>query len=162
MPAPTPISAMAESHSPRCPMASLSRSVAVLGPCDSSSAMAVANESVRPLASTEDACSGAALHHAVGLNRDLGIGRRQVTPQDAVLLVARLLAGDLDVVGAHLLAEARDLVGAERIGARHDAAAVLHRHGYLRIRNGGTGAVLHEPEIGGTLVLARIIIVAKA
>src|SRR5262249_21861984 len=170
MPAPTPISAMAESHSPRCPMASLSRSAATLVPCDSSSASAVANESacpgkvgtgfprkdmrqrmnlarmlndpigmrasVRPLAITEDACSGAALHHAVGLDRDLGVGRRQVAPQDAVLLIAWLLAGDLDVVRADFLAKAWNLVGAERIGSRHHAAAVLHGHGHFRIWNG--------------------------
>src|SRR5215470_1025864 len=160
MPAPTPISAMAESHNPRCPIASLSRSAARLVPCDSS-AMAVANASVLPLVITEDARLGAALHQAVGLDRNFGIGRRQIAPQHAVLLVARLLAGDLDVVGADFLAEARDLVGAERIGARHHAAAVLHRHGHFRIRNGGAGAILHEAEIGWAFVLARVIVVAK-
>src|SRR6266545_3423661 len=162
MPAPTPISAMAESHSPRCPMASFSRSAAALVPCDSSSAITATKESVLPLAITKDGRSGAALHQAIGLDRDLGIRRRQVAPEHTVLPVARLLAGDLDIVGTDLLAEARDLVGAECIGARHDAAAILHRHCHFRVRNGCARAILHEAEIGGAFVLARIIIVAEA
>src|SRR3954453_15008891 len=162
MPAPTPISAMAESQSPRCPMASLSRSAAALVPCDSSSVIAAARESALPLVITSDAGSGAALHHAIGLDRDLGIGRRQVAPQNTVLLVARLLAGDLDIVRTDLLAEARILIGAKCVGARHHAAAVLHGYGHFRIRNGGAGAILHEAERGGPFILARIVVVAEA
>src|SRR5262249_34512121 len=106
--------------------------------------------------------SGAALHQAVSLDGDPGIRWRQVAPQHAGLLVALLLAGNLDVVGADFLAEAGNLVGAKRIGAGDHAAAVLHADGHLGVGHGGAGAVLHKAEIRRAFVLAGIVVVAEA
>src|SRR4030095_4213235 len=66
------------------------------------------------------------LQRALGLHRDLDGGvRRAHAPKRPQLLVALLVARDLDVLGVDVLAEAGDLVGAERVGAGDDATAVL-------------------------------------
>src|SRR5262249_45613723 len=73
-----------------------------------------ARNSARPQAG-----SGTALHGAFGFDRNLGVRRRQRTPQHPGLPVTLLLARNGDVVRADFLAEAGDLVGPERVGARH-------------------------------------------
>src|SRR5262245_5172889 len=161
MRAPRPTSAIEESHRPRWPMASLSRSAAKLALGNRASARPAIRALLRLLI-TGGVPSGAALHHAVGLDRDFGVGRWQVAPEYAGLPVALPLAGNLHVVGAHFLAEARNLVGAKRVSAGHHATAILYPHGHFDVRHGGAGGVLHEAEIGGTLVLAGVVVVAEA
>src|SRR5262249_14850712 len=63
-----------------------------------------------------------ALQRAFGLDRDLRISVRRRASDDAQLLVARLVAGHLDVLGIDLFAEAGHLVSAEKVGARDDTA----------------------------------------
>src|SRR3954471_1861763 len=104
----------------------------------------------------------AALHGAFGLDRDLRIRRRDVATQGPGLLVAFLVAGDLDVLRFDFLAEAGDLVGAERVGAGDDAAAVLHGHRDLGVRQRPAADIADEAEIGRALILAGIVIVAEA
>src|SRR5262249_13588442 len=105
--------------------------------------------------------SGAALHDAFGLDRNLRVRRRQPAAQRALLLEAFLLAGDLDVLRVDLLAEAGHLVGTERVRTSDHAAAVLYRHGHLSVRHGGAARVLDEAEIGRALVLAWIVVVPE-
>src|SRR5262249_3640464 len=75
---------------------------------------------------------------------------------------ARLVAGDLDVFGIDLLAESWNFVGAEKIGTRNDAAAILHTHGHLGIRDGGAARVPDETEIGRPFLFAIVVIIAEA
>src|SRR5262245_56021258 len=103
-----------------------------------------------------------ALQRAFGLDRDLRVGARRRSPDDAQLLVAWLVAGHLDVLGIDLFAEAGHLVSAEKVGARDDTAAILHRHGHLGVGNGGAVGVAHEAEIGRTFLLAVVVVVAEA
>src|SRR5262249_32539240 len=103
-----------------------------------------------------------ALQPAFGLDRDLRISARRRASDDAQLLVARLVAGHLDVLGIDLFAEAGHLVSAEKVGARDDTAAILHCHGHLGVGNSGAVGVPHEAEIGRTFLLAVVVIVAEA
>src|SRR5262245_1463389 len=101
------------------------------------------------------------LHRAFGLDRDLGIGVRRGAAQHPHLLVALLLAGDLDLFRIDLLAEAGNAVGAERVGAGDHAAAILDRHRHLGVGNGRAVGVLDEAEIGGAFVLMVVVVVAE-
>src|SRR5215468_9389072 len=103
-----------------------------------------------------------ALQRAFGLDRNFRVGARRRTSDDAQLLVTWLVARDFNVFGINLLAEARNLVGAEQVGARDNTAAVLHSHGHLGVGNGGAVRVPHEAEIGGSLLLAVVVVVAEA
>src|SRR6478609_4962118 len=102
------------------------------------------------------------LQRAFRLDRDLRIAARRGTSDDAQLLVARLVAGDLDVFGIDLLAEAWNFVGAEKVGARNDAAAIFYSHGHLGIGDGGAARVPDETEIGRPFLFAIIVIIAEA
>ena len=103
-----------------------------------------------------------ALQRAFGLNRNFRVGARRGTSDDAELLVAWLVARHLNVFGVNLLAEARNLVGAEQVGARDNAAAVLHAHGHLGVGDSGAIRVPHEAEIGRPLLLAVVVVIAEA
>src|SRR6516164_384434 len=103
-----------------------------------------------------------ALQRALGLNRNFRVGARRGTSDDAELLVAWLVARHFDVFGVNLLAEARNLVGAEQVGARDDAAAVLHAHGHLGVWDSGAVRVPHAAEIGRPFLLAVVVVIAEA
>jgi hypothetical protein len=104
-----------------------------------------------------------ALKRALGLDRDLHIrGRRTHAPEDPDLLVALLVARDLDILGIDLLAEAGDLVGAERVGARDHTAAVLDPHRHLGVGHGRTVGVLDEAEIGRPFLFAVVVVVPES
>src|SRR5262245_7397143 len=103
------------------------------------------------------------LQRALGLDRDLDGGvRRAHAPQSPQLLVALLVARDLDVLGVDVLAEAGDLVRAERVGAGDDATAVLDPHGHLGVRQRGAVGVLDEAEIGRPFLFAVVVVVSEA
>src|SRR5262245_2298431 len=103
------------------------------------------------------------LQRALGLDRDLDGGvRRAHAPQSPQLLVALLVARDLDVLGVDVLAEAGDLVGAERVGAGDDATAVLDPHGHLGIGQRGAVGVLDEAEISRPFLFAVVVVVPEA
>src|SRR5215467_9110117 len=103
-----------------------------------------------------------ALQRAFGLDRNFRIGARRRTSDDTELLVTWLVARDFNVFGINLLAEARNLVRAEQVGARDDAAAVLHAHGHLGVGNGGAARVPHEAEIGRPFLLAVVVVITEA
>src|SRR5436190_524896 len=104
----------------------------------------------------------AALQRAFRLDRDLRIAARRRTSDDAQLLVARLVAGDLDVFGIDLLAESWNFVGAEKVGTRNDAAAIFHSHGHLGIGDGGAARVADETEIGRPFLFAVVVVIAES
>src|SRR5262249_23304057 len=102
------------------------------------------------------------LQRAFRLDRDLRIAARRRTSDDAQLLVARLVTGDLDVFGIDLLAESWNFVGAEKVGTCNDAAAIFHSHGHLGIRDGGAARVADETEIGRPFLFAVIVVIAES
>src|SRR5262245_57620945 len=102
------------------------------------------------------------LQRALGLDRDLDGGVRCAhAPQRPQLLVALLVARDLDVLGVDVLAEAGHLVGAERVGTGDDATAVLDPDGHLGVGQRGAVGVLDEAEIGRPLFLAVVVVVPE-
>src|SRR5712692_5733348 len=75
------------------------------------------------------------LQRALGLDRDLRIGARRRTPDDAKLLVAGLIARHFDVLGVDLVAKTGDFIGSQKVRARHDGNPVLWRHADLGVGN---------------------------
>src|SRR5215510_15985088 len=64
--------------------------------------------------------SYSALQRALGLDRNFRVGIGRGAADDAELLVAVLVAGDLHVLRIDVPGKSRHLVGPERIRSRHD------------------------------------------
>src|SRR4029453_815620 len=104
-----------------------------------------------------------ALQRAFGLDRDFWVGvRRPHASQRPELLVALLVAGDLDILRIDVLAEPGHLVGAERVGARDDTAAILDSHSHLCIGHRCAVGVLPEAKLGGPFLFAVVVVVAES
>jgi len=122
--------------------------------------MAVANGERAALVITEAPVQAPRCIMQSGLGPGFGIGRRRLRRRMR-FAVARLLAGISTSLGLTSLPKP----GTCRRRA-HRCASPRHRDPSpprsLSLWNGGAGAILHEAEIGGAFVLARIVIVAEA
>src|SRR5947209_9541795 len=99
-----------------------------------------------------------ALQGALGLDDwDVG-GIRGRAPEGLELLVARLLAAHLDIIGVDVLAETRNPVGTERVAASDHPAAVLDADRHLGVGYRVAAGIAHETEIGRALVLGVVVV----